>query len=240
MKTQRGLSLVELMVALTIGLFLLLGLGTMFSAMRQTSNARNGLSALQDSERMAMVFLGSAVQGAGSFPIGSSPNFNTAILEFPVAAASPPAPPYIASQSLSGTTGATPGTDILSVRFRSNPVSSTIGAIQGCSSSITSNNVLYTNTFRVSGGNLECTQTQNGTTTTTPMVSGVAGMTVLYGVDPGNTGSVTAYVTASSVTNWLAIKTVNITLQFTNPLAGQPGQPATVPFSRTIAVMSAI
>lgn len=238
MKTQRGVGLVELMVALTIGLFLLLGLGTMFFAMRQTSNARNGLSVLQDSERMAMVFLGSAVQGAGSFPIGSSPSFNTAILEFPLDASSSPS--YIASQSLSGTTGATPGTDILSVRFRSNPVSSTIGAIQGCSSSITSNNVLYTNTFRVSGGNLECTQTQNGTTTTTPMVSGVAGMTVLYGVDPGNTGSVTAYVTASSVTNWLAIKTVNITLQFTNPLAGQPGQPATVPFSRTIAVMSAI
>ncbi|MFH1818241.1 MAG: PilW family protein [Pseudomonadota bacterium] len=238
MKTQRerGLSLVELMVALTIGLFLLLGLGTMFSAMRQTSNARNGLSALQDSERMAMVFLGSAVQGAGSFPIGSSPNFNTAILEFPVAAASPPDPSYIAGQSIRGTTGATPGTDILSVRFRSNPAATGVGAIQGCSSSITANNVLYTNTFRVSNGNLVCTQ--NGTDT--PMVSGVAGMTVLYGVDPGNTGSVTAYVTASSVTNWSAVKTVNITLQFTNPLAGQPGQPATVNFSRTIAVMSAI
>lgn len=236
MKTQRGLSLVELMVSLTIGLFLLLGLGTMFSVMRQTSNARNGLSALQDSERMAMVFLGSAVQGAGSFPIGSSPGFNTAILEFPIAAASSPAPSYIAGQSIGGTTGATSGTDILSVRFRSNPATATVGAIQGCSSSITTNNVLYTNTFRVSGGNLVCTQ--NGTDT--PMVSGVAGMTVLYGVDPGNTGSVTAYVTASSVTNWLAVKTVNVTLQFTNPLAGQPGQPATVPFSRTIAVMSAI
>lgn len=236
MKAQRGLSLVELMVALTIGLFLLLGLATMFSAMRQTSNARNGLSALQDNERMAMMFLGSAVQGAGSFPIGSSPGFNTAILEFPVAAASSPAPSYIAGQSIGGTTGATAGTDILSVRFRSNPVSSAIGAIQGCSAPITANNVLYTNTFSVSNGNLVCTQ--NGTAT--PMVPGVTGMTVLYGVDPANTGSVTAYVTASSVTNWLAVKTVNITLQFTNPLAGQPGQPATVDFSRTIAVMSAI
>lgn len=236
MKAQRGLSLVELMVALTIGLFLLLGLATMFSVMRQTSNARNGLSTLQDNERMAMMFLGSAVQGAGSFPIGSSPSFNTAILEFPVAAASSSSPAYLASQSISGLTGATPRTDILSIRFRSNPVSAAIGAIQGCSAPITANNVLYTNTFSVSGGNLVCTQ--NGTAT--PMVPGVAGMTVLYGVDPGNTGSVTAYVTASSVTNWLAVKTVNITLQFTNPLAGQPGQPATVDFSRTIAVMSAI
>lgn len=235
MKTQRGVGLVELMVALTIGLFLILGLGAMFSALRQTSNSRNGLSALQDSERMAMIILGSAVQGAGSFPIGNSPNFNTAILEFPVDNSTNPA--YIAGQRINGTAGATPGTDTLSIRFRSNPASASTGAIQGCSASITTNNVLYTNTFSVSGGSLVCTQ--NGTVT--PMVSGVTGMTVLYGIDPGNTGSVTAYVPASPGLNWSTVKTVNVTLQFTNPLAGQqPSQPATVSFSRTIAVMSAI
>lgn len=227
MKTQRGAGLIELMISITIGLFLILGLGTMFYAMRQTSISRNGLSDLQDSERMAMMFLGSAVQGAGSFPIGTAPGFNTAVLEFPLAS------PFAAGQSVSGTTGP----DTLSIRFRSNPASATVGAIQGCSSSITTTNTLYTNTFSVSGGNLNCTQ--NGTTT--PMVSGVAGMTVLYGVDPTNTGSVTGYVTASAVTNWSSVKTVNITLQFTNPLAGQqPSQPATVSFSRTIAVMNAI
>ena len=227
MKTQRGVGLVELMVAITIGLFLILGLATMFYAMRQTSLSRNGLSTLQDNERMAMMFLGSAVQGAGSFPIGSSPTFNTAVTEFTAAS------PFVSGQSIFGTTGP----DTLSVRFRSNPVSASVGAIQGCSSSITAANTLYTTTFSVSGGNLVCTQ--NGTAT--PMVSGVTGMTILYGVDPGNTGSVTGYVTASSVANWSTVKTVNITLQFTNPLFGQqPSQPATVSFSRTIAVMNAI
>lgn len=237
MKTQRGVGLIELMISITIGLFLILGLGTMFYAMRETSNSRNGLSDLQDSERMAMIFLGSAVQGAGSFPIGTAPTFNTATLEFP--AASTADYTFLSSQSINGTTGATAGTDTLSIRFRSNPAAAGVGAIQGCSSSITTTNTLYTNTFSVSGGNpsnLVCTQ--NGTVT--PMVPGVAGMTVLYGVDPTNSGSVTGYVTASSVTNWSSVKTVNITLQFTNPLAGQPGQPATVPFSRTIAVMNAI
>lgn len=235
MKTQRGVGLIELMISITIGLFLILGLGAMFYAMRETSNSRNGLSDLQDSERMAMMFLGSAVQGAGSFPIGTAPSFNTAVLEFP--AASTADYTFLSSQSINGQTGATVGTDKLTIRFRSNPAAAGVGAIQGCSSSITTTNTLYTNTFSVSGGNLVCEQ--NGTTT--PMVPGVAGMTVLYGVDPTNTGSVTGYVTASSVTNWSRVRTVNITLQFTNPLAGQqPSQPATVSFSRTIAVMNAI
>jgi type IV pilus assembly protein PilW len=235
MKTQRGVGLIELMISLTIGLFLILGLGTMFYAMRETSNSRNGLSALQDSQRMAMMFLGSAVQGAGSFPIGTAPGFNTAVLEFP--AASTTDYTFLSSQSINGQTGATAGTDKLTIRFRSNPVSATVGAIQGCSSSITTTNTLFTNTFSVSGGNLNCTQ--NGTTT--PMVPGVAGMTVLYGVDPAATGSVTGYVTASAVTNWSSVRTVNVTLQFTNPLFGQqPSQPANVSFSRTIAVMNAI
>lgn len=239
MKTQRGVGLIELMISITIGLFLILGLGAMFYAMRETSNSRNGLSDLQDSERMAMMFLGSAVQGAGSFPIGTAPSFNTAPLEFP--AASTADYTFLSSQSIYGTTGATAGTDTLSIRFRSNPAAAGVGAIQGCSSSITTTNTLYTNTFSVSGGNLVCKQTQGGAITTTPMVPGVAGMTVLYGVDPTNSGSVTGYVTASSVTNWSSVKTVNITLEFTNPLFGQqPSQPATVSFSRTIAVMNAI
>lgn len=239
MKTQRGLSLIELMISITIGLFLILGLGTMFYTMRVNSNSRNGLSALQDSERMAMAFLGSAVQGAGSFPIGTGPGFNTAVLEFPAATSSSPTYTFLASQSINGT-GSGTGSDTLTVRFRSNPVSGAVGAIQGCSPSITTANTLYTTTFDVSNGNLRCNQ--NGTTT--PMVSGVAGMSVVYGVDPAGTGSVTGYVPASSITNqadWSTVRTVNITLQFTNPLAGQqPSQPATVPFSRTIAVMSAI
>lgn len=223
MKTQRGVGLIELMISITIGLFLILGLGTMFYAMRQTSVSRNGLSDLQDSERMAMTFLGSAVQGAGSFPIGTAPGFNTAILEFPLAA------PFAAGQSISGTTGP----DTLSVRFRSNPAAAGVGAIQGCSSSITTTNTLYTDTFSVSGGNLVCTQ--NGGAAT-PLVAGVSSMTVLYGVDPANTGSVTGYVPASGVANWSSVRTVNITLQFTNP----PSQPAIMNFSRTIAVMNAI
>ena len=150
MNTQRGVSLIELMIAMVIGLFLILGMSAMFAAMRQTSNSRNGLSTLQDNERMAMTFLGNAVQGAGAFPIGASPGFNTAASEFPAGGGF-----ASAGQIITGT-GAGAGADTLTVRFISNPVSGTTAAIQGCSASITAPNALYTNSFSVSNGALYC------------------------------------------------------------------------------------
>ena len=227
MRTQRGFGLVEMMVAVTIGLFLILGLGAIFISMRQTSIARQGLSALQDSERMAMTLLGAGIQGAGFYP---NPLTTTAATQFPAAGA------FAGGQSISGTGNgggygaASPvGTDTLSVRF----VASALGVVQGCSTPLVAG-TLYKDVFSVSGGNLVCTE--NGTAYN--LVAGVQGMSVLYGVDTA--GSVTQYLPASSVTSWANIKTVSVTLQFANPLAGQPGQPTTVSFTRTIPYMNGL
>ena len=76
MRRERGIGLVELMIALTIGLFIMLGLGTVFYSMRQTSISSQGLSSLQDSERMAMTFLGNAIQGAGYYIYAQPPYTN--------------------------------------------------------------------------------------------------------------------------------------------------------------------
>ena len=38
--------------------------------------------------------------------------------------------------------------------------------------------------------------------------------------------------------NWGNVICVKVTLTFTNPLAANPGQPATIPFTRVITVMS--
>jgi type IV pilus assembly protein PilW len=223
MDTQRGLSLIELMIAMTIGLFLLFGLSTTFYSMRQNSIARQGLANLQDDERNAFNFLTNAVQGAGVFPVGNPPT-NTATTELPASGN------FVAGQPISGT-GAGAGSDTLSVRF----VGLSAGTLQGCTSSISTGTV-YTDIFSISaGGDLECTE--NGGTPI-PLVTGVTAMNILYGVDTTGSGSVTQYQTASSVTAWNSVKTVNIKLTFTNPLAGQAGQPSTISLSRTIAVMN--
>ena len=227
-----------MMVATTIGLFLILGIGAIFFSMRQTSIARQGLSDLQNNERMAMTFLGAGIQGAGFYPIYNPFTTTTAVAAFLVSGS------FLAGQSIVGTgTGAgygvsSPlGTDTLSVRFKT-PLSSAPGAvIQGCATGLTPN-TLYTDVFSVQtlSGTPTLVCTENGTAV--PLIAGVQGMSVLYGVDPTSSKSVTSYVPATGVTNWALVKTVSITLQFTNPLAGQPGQSATVNFTRTIPYMN--
>ena len=55
LRRQSGFTLVELLVALLIGLFLLGGLMTLVQDNRRTFAGQNQLSQLQDSERMAIV-----------------------------------------------------------------------------------------------------------------------------------------------------------------------------------------
>ena len=123
--------------------------------------------------------------------------------------------------------------DTFSVRFVAD--TSTGKVLQGCSSSLTDKHV-YTDSFalmtvqHVSGFALACTEIDNGlppgTTSASPnyyiLIGGLAGMNVLYGVDTANSGSVTQYMTATSVTNnayWSRVKTVYVTLQFNNPFS---------------------
>ena len=239
MRRERGISLVEIMVAITLGMLLTLGLGTVFVSVSQTSKLRQNMSVVQDNERTAVAFLNNGIRGAGFFP---NP---TQALTFTTSAASFPASGlWLPGQSILGTGNATAGTDTMSVRF----IASTNGAtVQGCSASLTAGD-LYTDVFSVANGYLTCTETDNtaGTTNTVNLVPNLSGMNITYGVDPGCTGSVSEYLPATVVPAAVwggscsvggQLKTVNITLQFNNPLAGQPSQPALVTINQTIPYM---
>jgi type IV pilus assembly protein PilW len=65
MRRQRGLSLVELLVALTLSLLLMVGVLQTFLASKQTYNANTGLSRVQENGRFAMEFLASDIRNAG-------------------------------------------------------------------------------------------------------------------------------------------------------------------------------
>jgi type IV pilus assembly protein PilW len=98
-----------------------------------------------------------------------------------------------------------------------------------------------TSTMNVANGYLQCSL--NGGAAI-QLVSGISSMQILYGVQskPGSTdNSVDAYVTATNVSDWTKVLTVKITLNFVNPLAGQPGQAAagsTIAFTRVITLMN--
>lgn len=233
----RGFTLIELMIALLIGLFLIGGLLTLVGGMKRTSGIQTGLSNLQDNERLAMSLITDVIQSAGYYP---NPVVNTSISEFPIAGA------YTqAGQSIVGTgagTAAAPG-DSITVRY------ATSGAdnVLDCSGNTSTVAATIVNQFSVdNSGNLQCQLTVNsGPVQVIPLVSGVQNLQILYGVQTNpsaGTSSIDAYLDATQVAAgnyWGNVISVQIDLTFVNPLFGQPGQTSsTVSFRRVIAVMN--
>jgi type IV pilus assembly protein PilW len=243
---QRGFTLVELMIAILIGLFLVGGLLTLVQAMKRTNVSQSGLSQLQENERMAMTLITDVIQSTGYY---TTPLTNTAAGAFPVTGSF-----TAAGQALvgAGTYGsAAPGHSI-TVRYQ------TFGGdnIINCTGNTSTVAATFTNTFSIdANGNLQCQLTVKvGATTTVnaavPLIPGLYNMQIYYGVQSNtavNTHSIDAYLDAPAVTAgtyWGSVKSVKITLTFLNPLYGTlQGQttvntPQYINFTRIIPVMS--
>jgi type IV pilus assembly protein PilW len=243
--TQRGFTLVELMIAMLIALFLIGGLLTLVQGMKSTSLNQNGLSQLQESERMAMTLMADVIQSAGYFP---NPLINTAASSFPVSA------PFTTSgQTLFGSgnfTDAPPGNTI-TVRYLTNGTTSAApDNVIDCTGNTSTVAATLVNTFSIdANGNLQCLVTVNGVAAAAPvpLISGLSRMQIYYGVQTNTavgTNSVDAYLDAATVAAgpfWGNVKSVRITLTFLNPLFGQAGQTTVgqfITFTRTIDVMN--
>ena len=241
--TQRGFTLVELMIAVTIGLFLVGGLLTLVQAMKRTTVSQSGLSQLQENERMAMTLITDVIQSTGYY---YTPLTNSAAAAFPAVGS------FAAGQALSGV-GTYPSTTPhqITVRYQTFGNDNVIN----CTGNLSTFAATFTNTFSIAGGNLMCQLTVKigATTTVNPAVAlipGLSNMQIYYGVQTNtsvNTHSVDAYLDAPTVTAgsyWGAVKSVKVTLTFLNPLYGTlQGQTTTntpqyITFTRIIPVMS--
>jgi type IV pilus assembly protein PilW len=249
--SQAGYSLIELSVAILIGLFLLGGVLTLMQDNKRTFTNQNQLAQLHDTERMVMTMITDVIQSTGYYP--NPATYNPSV--FFTAAGT-----LGAGQTITGTYSATAPGDTIKVRY------ATLGGdnILNCSGSSNTDSSttthVYINTFSISNGQLICTLlvdnvalapiTLAGVSTTTgPQSNGaqtlsLKNMSILYGVNTSASGNnVDTYMTAAEVTaagKWNSILTAWITLTFNNPLyvtAGQ-GQPQTISFQRVVGVMN--
>ena len=80
-RRQSGLSMVELMIALTLGAILLAGVVQLFVTTRRSYSSNTAVDQLQESARFALNFLGGAVRQAGYLGCSNSnsPNFGSII-----------------------------------------------------------------------------------------------------------------------------------------------------------------
>jgi type IV pilus assembly protein PilW len=228
-RAQQGFTIVEVLVALLIGLFLLGGLSTVVFDNRRTFGTQNQLSQLQDGERLSMTMMGDVIQLAGYFP---GPTINTATSVLLAGGG------MTAGQPMTGTyNGAAPG-DTVTSRYATN---SGDGILNCTGASNTSGAVAtYVNTFSVVNSQLVCTL--NGVAY--PLVSGVTNLSVLYGVNTtGGGNNADTYMNATQVTaagDWNSVISVRLSLTFTNPIFGTTGtgEQPTIVFQRVVGVMN--
>jgi type IV pilus assembly protein PilW len=252
---QQGFTLIEILIALLIGVFMLAALLTIVQANRRVYGDQSQLAQLQDSERMAMTLMTDVIQMAGYFP---NPHTNTSDGSLTAAGA------FAQGQSITGSFSSTVPGDSISIRY----MTAGSDGILNCNGLSNPNppfanggaNILYVNTFAVVSGQLVCTLTSsavpapvqynlvNGVTnaTTAPGLGGVTNLSILYGVKTNAAAAgnaVDTYLNANQVTAanlWSNVISVLIELTFTNPLYtnGSTTQPKTIEIQRVVGVMN--
>jgi type IV pilus assembly protein PilW len=240
---QRGYTMIEITVALFIGLFLLAGLFAILQNTRRTSTNQTGLTQLQDEQRMAMSLLNDVIQNAGYFDANT---YQTALTAWPAAVAVAESGTSLAAgQALTGTHTSSSAADVLVARYSTTGTDGAINCIGATATAATN----WTNTFYITSATtsgvttytLNCTP--DGTTASgVPLVVDVKNLQAWYGIST-QTGvsNVDTYKTANQMTaaDWSNVTSVRVTLTFVNHMysAAQSTQsPQYVYFTRVIAL----
>jgi type IV pilus assembly protein PilW len=239
LRRPRGYSLIELLVAMAVALFLLAGLGAIVGGTRRTSSNQTALTQLQDEERLAMSIFGTAIQSAGYFPLTTSSTSFSNATQFPATTTlGTAAVPLAQGQVIGGVYTSISAPDSLVVRYYSSGSDGIINCNGGSSPSPTT----FTNLFFVNttSNTLQCSIDGN-TADAVTIVNNVVNMQIWYGVTTTATLSVDTYMNAAQVqaaADWSKVLSVKMILTFNNPLYSQPGQPKYVYFTRVIDVQA--
>ena len=241
----RGFTLVELIVALAIALFLLGGLAMILQNTRKANVNQQSLAMLQDEQRFAMTVLTDVIQQGGYYPSGL-PQAQTLTQDTALLPAGAPFGGQVAMQGGQAFDGSHPGgaaPDSLTVRFMTTSGDGLIRCDGSSNTAVVDEQDTNVFSIVVPAGNvpgqLQCSLNGNAPVT---LVNGIQNLVVYFGVNrnaPGANYNVDTYLTADQMNaaDWMNVSSVRIVLWFTNPLAGQPGQQPTILFERVVPVM---
>lgn len=193
---QAGVGLVEIMIAMVIGLFLIGGVAQIFLSNKQSFRVQEAQSRLQENVRLVSVLLSSGMGKAGFQQI---PQDDPSVL-FPTAA------PALSGTNDGGAgtpTNTRAGTDTVTIRFQSD------GTMTDCLGGVVAADVISTNTYRVRTDSvLTCSDGGDFQ----PLLDNVENMQILYGEDTDQDRSADRYVNAGQVSNFDDVLSVHLAL----------------------------
>ncbi|MHB1543712.1 MAG: PilW family protein [Gammaproteobacteria bacterium] len=211
---HRGLSLIELLIAMALTLFLVMGLATVYFSNEEGSVAQRAEATLDDNVRLAVTLLTTDIRQAGyrwNLSVPTTQLF-TIIPDNeadPVAFLATPSNPLII-----GTWHGSPAPPYgLAVSFQSD------GTLSNCLGQLIPMGSIATDEWKVdtSTNQLECRSritTVNGNAfgNYIPLVNNVETMMVRFGIDTLGDGSVTGYVSPSKVVTYSQIQAIEVAL----------------------------
>jgi type IV pilus assembly protein PilW len=232
-RRERGLGLVEVLVAMAIGLVLLAGVGYLLLGSKKMNSTQDDASRMQESGRNAMEILGRAIRQAGyQLDVDQDLSGN----------------PMIGTDY--GGSGPTAQADTLTVRHdpawisdSSNPKKGQETNCEGAQ--VTSDNVVNTTTgarpantrlveyaFSVAGGRLLCkADASNPAVGGSVVADNIENMQIVYGIGNGSE-TILSYTATPSPTDWAHVTAVRVSLLVRGPTANlTPGNSQTYTYN---------
>ena len=226
-----GMSLVSLMIAMAIGLFLSLGLFDLWYNAQRTFSTSEQLAALQDNERMVSLILQNSISLAGYYPLSTDYATNPPTMTFSATSFAADAM-FPAGIEISG--GNVNGNDTVSVRYIGDATTYDCLGQQTAPDGTTEIGAVVDETFSVTNGALSCSV---NSATAEPVGENVHSFSVLYGVDTQADGTPHRYLNAAAVTSageWGAVKSVVAQVSYDNPNPTGSTAPAALPALREV------
>ncbi|GLS28163.1 PilW family protein [Marinibactrum halimedae] len=205
LQRQKGLSLIELLIAMTLGLTILAAAVQMLMASRNSSVVNNELSRMQENARFALDIITDDVRKAGFQMIGASPL--QSFLDGPCGSWNP--------CTLNNSNGDSDRFAVIYEPHIDEPQTDCTGAEVDLNNEESKG---MANVYFIEDGSLRCRgynldlSTWNGESVN--LVDGIDNMQVLYGVvdEVGQWQNSTQYVTANEVDNWTTVNSLRVAL----------------------------
>ena len=214
--SNKGFSLIELMISLALGLIVIAAVIAVFLSTSRTANATSILSRAQESSRFAVQYIGRELRTAGYAYVqegdqsgGGVAGGNAVSTDFifPADSVFTTVGQVLVGTDNSTAAGVLAGSDTISVRYSGSLKTDLVD----CQDATVAPFVASTIRLFVNASNdLVCTV--NGGAQVV-LIEDIANMQLQYGVDTNNNGSTDSYVAASAVSDWL--EPVSVRLQLT-------------------------
>lgn len=216
---QAGFTLVELMVAVAIGLLVVASAIGVFINMKATYLAQDTQSQLQDAQRMAVQMIRTTVQAAGYHV---NPARNARADALPARAATASVPKFSAGQAVAAKAGTGATGDTLYVRFQTLSGDGIFNCKGDTNQGTAGTARLYLNALSVNASNELVCEVDDGEAAQ-PILANVSRLAVSFGVHETATTfdtdrNVSRYKTAAQMSDdeWSRVLTVRIQLTFVN------------------------